>query len=84
MRSRSWGHRILVGTLMGGADVRNWGIALQDISPAQDFVNQPIQVTAGMSAGLPLATLQSTQLSRHAFRTRHDLCSPKSIRPDKA
>jgi hypothetical protein len=30
---------------MGGAYVRNWGIALQDISQAQDFVNQPIQVT---------------------------------------
>ena len=69
---------------MGGAYVRNWGIALHDIGQAQDFVNQPIQVTAGMSAGLPLATLQSTQLSRHAFRTRHDLCLPKSIRPDKA
>jgi hypothetical protein len=53
---------------MGGAYVRNWGIALQDIGQAQDFVNQPIQVTAGMSAGLPLATLQSTQLGRHAFR----------------
>ena len=52
---------------MGGAYVRNWGIALQDISQAQDFGNQPIQVTAGMSAGLPFATLQSVQLSRHAF-----------------
>jgi hypothetical protein len=69
---------------MGGAYVRNWGIALQDISEAQDFVNQPIQVTAGMSAGLPLATLQSTQLSRHAFRYAACLCLPKSIRPDKA
>ena len=52
---------------MGGAYVRNWGIALQDIDQAQDFGNQPIQVPPGMSAGLPLATLQST-LGRHAFR----------------
>ena len=52
---------------MGGAYVRNWGIAQHDIGQAQDFVNQPIQVTAGMSASLPLATLQSTQLSDVPF-----------------
>ena len=55
---------------MGGAYVGNWGIVLQDISQAQDFFNQ--DRSAGMSAVLPLATLQSTQLSRRAFRSRRD------------
>lgn len=33
-----------------------WGVSLQDIAQAENFVNQTIQVYGGMSAGLPLAT----------------------------
>jgi len=38
-----------------------WGIALQDISQANDLVNKSITVSGGMQQGLPLATLQSSE-----------------------
>lgn len=39
----------------GGSYVRVWGIPLQDISYAQNFVGMNILVKAGMQKGLPLA-----------------------------
>lgn len=45
----------------GQAFVRVWGVTLQQISQASDFNGQPIKVTAGMQAGLPLASKQAAQ-----------------------
>ena len=38
-----------------------WGIALEDISQANNLFNKSITVSGGMQPGLPLATAQSSQ-----------------------
>lgn len=38
-----------------------WGIALEDISQANDLVNKEITVTGGMQQGLPFATQQAAE-----------------------
>lgn len=44
----------------GGATAVIWGIALQDISQANDLTNKSVTVSGGMQPGLPLATAQSS------------------------
>jgi hypothetical protein len=41
--------------------VKIWGVGLQQISQAADFVGAPISVYGGMQAGLPLATAAAGQ-----------------------
>ncbi len=46
-------------TETSGATAVIWGIALQDISQANDLANKSVTISGGMQPGLPLATLQS-------------------------
>src|SRR6266576_4629767 len=46
------------------AEITIWGIPLQTISQATNFINQSFTLSAGMKPGLPLATAQSAEAGK--------------------
>jgi len=55
---------VIDADLFTPANVTIWGEALQTISQATDFINQPFTMSVGMAPGLPLATAQSSEYGK--------------------